>query len=401
MKRQSWIGVLSERAGPLIEPALCFLQRQRAGDSDSFRGGTEGIRWLARELVAFAYLESVSDEEEQAFVEGAGALLGLILIDHLPEARHAAQAGAHRVRIGAYAFIDPFAAIERALEARDIPKALAASLAEAEREARGVGAMSRVVRTLAELLLLERPHLRVAGQFDARLMLAGRNDDEQIEIDLTQAIRATSSQSAQAVQDVARRLISLLPGAQEPEQDFHDLRSRIVPRICRTDAVTSLSKQGRAELFRSEFVSDLSIAILVEHEGRARYLRTREVEAFAISSADLLAYAIENLLLRSTQFRLSELDREAKGCFITRTGDGRDSTRVLLPSVRALLRERFGDHVAVGIPHRDAFLCCDASDSHSVTTIRARVTLDAARAPHRLTDELFRCTPSGLTSHVP
>jgi uncharacterized protein YtpQ (UPF0354 family) len=402
--RQSWIGGLSERAGPLIEPALRFLQRYRSPTLGEFGGGVEGVRWLARELVTFAYLETVSDRDEHDFVEGAGALLGLILIDHLADARHAARNGTHRIRIGAYAFFDPFGAVEQALDAEDVHKSLAASLACAERDGRGVGAMSRVVRTLSDLLRIERPRLRIARQFDAQLTLVDSDrdgdDESEIDLDLTQAIRATASQGMEAIHEVARRMISLLPGAPEPELALGELRARIVPRICRTDLMTSLSAQGCTELFQVAFVGELSIAVLIEHEGRARYLRTREATALAMPSAALLEHALDNLLARSARFRLSDMSHDAKGCLITRTGDGRDSTRVLLPSVRRLLRERLGEEVVVGIPHRDAFLCCDARDPATLTLMKERVSSDAARAPHRLSDELFRCTTEGLTPHV-
>jgi hypothetical protein len=82
--------------------------------------------------------------------------------------------------------------------------------------------------------------------------------------------------------------------------------------------------------------------------------------------------------------------------FVARTGDGRDSARVVLPALPSELRARIGPRVALALPHRDTFFACDADNAPLVQAMRARAQEDAARAPHRLSDRVFLFDEHGL-----
>ena len=114
----SWLNErLLERGGALSSVAQRFLNERLGERVATFRGGSAGIVFLCEEVLRFLALEQVSDEEERLFIEGAGALLGLLLIDHVEDAAHVARGAVHRVRLGKYGFFDPFAAIDRVLDA--------------------------------------------------------------------------------------------------------------------------------------------------------------------------------------------------------------------------------------------------------------------------------------------
>ena len=144
-----------------------------------------------------------SAADEHKFVEGAGAYLGLLLLDHLPAASHVANSGEHRLRVGRHGFFDPFAAVAHALEAADAPRALIDAVKRAEAEAEGSGPTARVV---SEVLgrLASQPALRVLGHFDHKLWL--EIDGTRMEIDLARVIAVTQGEPKSVLEHAVARL---------------------------------------------------------------------------------------------------------------------------------------------------------------------------------------------------
>ena len=103
---------LRQRAGALSGAAEGFLTRWLGPGAVHFRGGRDGLVALCRAIEGFARHDDVDEETDRRFVEGAGALLGVLLIDHLEGASYAARGALHRVRLGRHGFFDPFAAVE-------------------------------------------------------------------------------------------------------------------------------------------------------------------------------------------------------------------------------------------------------------------------------------------------
>jgi uncharacterized protein YtpQ (UPF0354 family) len=388
-----------QRAGALSGSAERFVAERWGGRGEDYRGGHDGLRALCKELERFVYAHDVDEESERRFVEGAGALLGVLLIEHVADAAHASLAGQHRVRLGAYGFFDPFSAVDRALDAPDVRRALASEVAHAEAEAQATGPLSRLVAALSALLAAERPDLTIQAQFECTLTLALRDSDETLELDVRRAVETTRDQQQTAVESVARRLLSILPGAPREEHGALDeLHKRLVPRLARSAALRELTSRGQNVLFARPLVSELCVALLLEQEGRARYVRSDELASFGLSPDEALALGLANLRERSARARIVRDELEHGAVFVARSGDGRDSARVLLPELFAELSERIGGQVAVAVPHRDTFFACAADNGALVRCMVERAAYDAARAPHALSPHAFALSSAGLSA---
>lgn len=396
-----WLSAsLRSRASVLASTAERFLAERLGAEAAAFRGGRDGLASLCRQMERWVFRDDVIDEEaERRFVEGAGALLGLLLIEHLGDARYVALGSTHRVRLGRYGFFDPFEAVDRALDAPDVRAELARQVAVAEAEAAARGPVSRVVAALLEAIEHERPDLTFDEQFDVSLWLRTQVGDERLEIDLRRAVESTRDQGNQAVEQVARRLLSLLPGpsgAPEPFAAWDDVCTRLIPRITRTDALRELDGHGTSALHATPLTEELMIALLVEYEGRARYVRQRELDAWGLSSDEALDCALANLAARSEQSRIACAETPHGPLLVARTGDGRDSARVLLRSLYDALSARLGERVCVGVPHRDTFFACSGDNDALLRELAQRTARDAERAPHRLSARIFELSPAGF-----
>jgi uncharacterized protein YtpQ (UPF0354 family) len=392
-----WLSAsLRSRASVLAPTAERFLHEWLGDEARHFRGGAQGLVALCQHMERWVFREDVGEESERRFVEGAGALLGLLLIDHLGDAQHAERGSVHRLRLGRHGFFDPFAAVDGALEAEDVRAELSRQVAVAEAEAKTRGPVSRVVASLLGLVERERPELIFDEQFESSLWLRCTSSGERIEIDLRRAIESTRDQDEHAVREVARRLLAMLPGAAEPRAELDEVRGRIVPRLARTDTLRELATHADNALFSAPLADELRIALLVEHDGRARYVQQRELARWSIAEATLLELARENLAARSARARLGAIDTAHGPLLIARTGDGRDSARVLLKSLYGALSARLGERVFVGLPHRDTFFACGEGNPALFAELARRTAVDAARAPHRLSERVFELTADGL-----
>jgi uncharacterized protein YtpQ (UPF0354 family) len=393
-----WLTALvRQRAGALSGAAERFVDEHWGASATPYRGGQAGLVALCRQLQRFAHAPDIDEEGERRFVEGAGALLGVLLIEHLGDASYAGERGVHRVRLGAHGFFDPFAAIDRALDAPDIRVGLMRELERAEAEAAARGPLSRVAAALCQAIASERPDLELAGQFDCELRLVRRTSGESIEIDLRRAVETTRDQDQRAVDRVARRLLSLLPGAPaQPALGLEELAPRLLPRLVRAEALRDLTSHGQHVLFAQTLTEELSVALLAEFDGRARYVRTDELAQLDLAPQQALWQALDNLRAKSERTRVVREDGSGGALFVARTGDGRDSARVLLPELHAELTERIGPSVCVALPHRDTFFACAAERDALCAAMARRAADDAARAPHALSARLFMLAPGQL-----
>jgi uncharacterized protein YtpQ (UPF0354 family) len=253
-----------------------------------------------------------------------------------------------------------------------------------------------VAANLVTALERERQDLELDDLFECTLKLRLRESGEPVEVDLKRAVDTTRDQGADAVERVTQRLLSMLPGAPEVRLERAELEARLMPRLVRTDTVRDLSSSGKHLLASRPFTDDLSIALLLEYEGRARYVRGDELEAAGMGFGDALSLARKNLAARSERARIVRSDTPHGPLFVARTGDGRDSARVLLATLYAELRARLGPAIAVGIPHRDTFMACPAENSALLGALSQRVRDDAQRAPHRLSERLYLLSEAGL-----
>jgi uncharacterized protein YtpQ (UPF0354 family) len=395
---------LTDKGGALVPAAQAFLRGHLGARAREFRGGRSGIVFLCEVILHFVSPDEASahsgdhasEEAEHRFIEGAGALLGLLLIDHVGDGAHVARGSTHRVRLGPYGFFDPFAAIDRVLDAPSPKQELMRQIGLAEAEGAGTGAIARVVTQLLTQLRRERPDLQLVDHFDLTLKLASSEQSEPLEIDLRRAVESTRDQDARAVGHVTQRILSMLPGATDTRIALDEARERLMPRLVRSEALRDLSASGKSLLAGTPLTADLSVALLLEYEGRARYVREGDLSAWQIPFEQAFEIAWRNLAARSKASRIAREDTPHGTLFVARTGDGRDSARVVLPALPSELRTRIGARVALALPHRDTFLACDADNPQLVALLRARALEDAARAPHRLSDCVFLYDERGL-----
>ena len=98
-----WLSAFENVGGRLVPAARVFVDSEPPPRPST---GAPGIRWLATRLEDFVDRDT-TDIEDDRFVEGAGALLGLLLIEHLG-GRIRERGGSHRVQLGRFGWFDPF-----------------------------------------------------------------------------------------------------------------------------------------------------------------------------------------------------------------------------------------------------------------------------------------------------
>ena len=373
-----WLKGLEDVGGRLVPAARNFVNSEPPSAPSA---GTSGVRWLASRLENFVDRDT-DDTQDDRFVEGAGAFLGLLLIDHLG-GRARERDGCHRVQLGRFGWFDPFVAIQDALDAEDPRARLAEYLAAAEREASDEGAVSRVVRTFADALGRERPDLDIASQFELTVDLTNGAS-----VDLARLERVARDDDPTAATDAARRIISMLPGASSEEATpWHEASSRLLPRLVSKSFLDALP--GDRTLHAEPLGADIHVALQLRYGSRARYLRASEVSTWPVSRGAVQQQALENLAGKSRSLRLENV---AEGVMRVRQGDGLDGARLLLPDLAGRLARLADASWVAAAPHRDVLLLAHGEGIPPL----AKYTEDALRrAPHPISGALFEITSLG------
>jgi hypothetical protein len=299
----------------------------------------------------------------------------------------------HRIRLGRFGFFDPFGAMESIIDAEDPRDELVRVVRLAEAEAGGTGPVSRVVTSLSEALARREPPLAVREHFERYVRLS-----DETEIDLGRIVGATEDGTPAAVARSVDKLLGFL-GNERTIVPWEEARSRLLPRLVSPDFTDNLpdGAKGRGELAIESLTPSLHLALLLGHEGRSRFVRQDEVDAWGTSFAEAAAIAKENLARRSDAARFARLDTEAGPLVIARSGDGLDSARLVLPTLHDVLSPELGSPFLASVPHRDTLLAAPTGPTTIVAALRERTRDDAARAPHRISDALFLVAPDGIS----
>lgn len=307
----SWIDDLRSRCGPLSDAALTFAAHHSLERDPP--AGAAGLLLLAGCVEELLDRDDGGDDElERRFVEGAGSYLGLLLCKAMPEARHTRMGERHGLAFGARAFFDPFAAIERVLEADDVR----ASLAE-------------------------------------QVELCERN---------------------------ARRDPPLLA----------DVSERILPRVVGPALLAEVHRQvGGHALYTRPFAGEARLMFLVREAERGRYVAEPDLARWGATPEELLRVALSNLARDSDRARLFRIEHDEGVLIAARTGDGLDSSRVLLPGLHDVLAPELGSPFAVAIPHRDALLACSLEHPGSLRLLQERAAAECTRSRYGITRELL------------
>lgn len=373
-----WLDALESVGGRLVPAARVFVDSEPPPAPGV---GVSGIRWLAAQLEDFVDRDT-DDAEDDRFVEGAGSLLGLLLIHHLGgQARE--RDGCHRVQLGRFGWFDPFGAIQDSLDAEDPRSRLSEYLSVAEREAAEQGPVSRVVRAFANTLEQERPDLDIESLFELTVDL-----NNGASVDLSRLERVARGEDEDAMKEAARRIVSMLPGADTQQATpWHEAAPRLLPRLVSRRFLDSLPREQ--SLYSEDVCDDVHLALQLRYGERARYVRPSEVDGWALERTAVRQQAIENLSSKSRKLRLERL---SDGVLRVRQGDGLDGVRLLLPDLSARLRRLVDTQWVATAPHRDVLLLGYGEAVHEL----AKRAEDAVlRAPHPISASMFAVTPHG------
>jgi len=373
-----WLSALEDVGGRLVPTARDFMGSRGHPLPGA---GVPGIRWLAAQLEDFVDRDTDGAADDR-FVEGAGALLGLLLIDHLG-GRTRERDGCHRVQLGRFGWFDPFGAIHEVLDAEDPRHCLSEYLAIAECEAAENGPVSRVVRVFADALGRARPDLDIESQFELTVEL-----NNGASVDLARLERVARDQDDADAAEAAQRIVSMLPGASSPEEtSWNEAAARLLPRLVSGPFLRSLPDEQT--LYEEEIGNDLHLTLQLRYGTRARYVRCAEVDSWALERAGTRQQAIENLAAMSRSLRLERINN---AIVRIRQGDGLDGARLLLPDLAERLARLETTSWLAAAPHRDVLLLA----AHDAAEELSRRAEDATRrAPHPISSSLFAITPQG------
>jgi hypothetical protein len=384
----AWL-LAHDELGPLLPAAVRFVSHE--GGSALARGAA-ALAWLSRRIDVFASRE-VSAREEAEFVEGAGALLAAVLVDHVGLGSHVERDGVHRLRLGTHGFFDPFPAVETALAASSARAALVTEVARAEAEAAGLAGYGRVASIFERVLADVRPDFSIEDRFEGRLWLSTLDCNAEgapIEVDLGRVVSLADGQSDAAVEGAVRKLVSMLPGGTAVGVSRDDALGRVLPRI------VGPAFDLRETLYARPLPNGARLGLVLAYDGRCRFVHGRELEGWALTADEAVRAALENLAKRSVRARFGRIDALDGPIIFARTGDGLDSARLVLPGLVDVLGAELGEPFVATVPHRDALLACRADAPRSFEAMMARVSDDHARAPHRISDKPFLVDRAGL-----
>ena len=382
-----WLDAIRERGGPFVEAARAFWAWRGEGELPR---GEEAIAFLADQVDLFAHETDAADEDDDRFLEGAGALLGLVLADVLG-GRHVVRERAHRVLLGDHGFFDPFAAIDDALDADEPCDALAERIRQAEAEARGEGPVGRVVRGFALALADEVPGARILERFGYEVTL----DDGAI-VDLQRVAEATGDQGFDAVHQAAAKMARMLRREDAERLPWEEAAPRLLPRLVGPSFLDGLPESdARGELYLAPLGADVKVALQLAYPGRARNVRRDEVDAWRAEGGAVRAEAIRNLARRSQQCRFAHVEGDDGAFVVGKTGDGLDAARLLLPTLHRVLRAELEDPLVVAAPHRDTLLAATFTP-WTVGVFQEQVEDAFRKAPHPISAAVFALDELGL-----
>ncbi len=345
--------------------------------------GTASARWLADQI------ERLIDDEDypldEQLVEGAGAFLGLLLIEHFG-GRARERSGCHRVQLGRHGWFDPFGAIDEVLDADDPRACLSSYLAAAQSEAEQSGPVSKVVGLFACVLAEQRPDLSIDTQFGLTLGLSNGAS-----VDLERLRRALEGEPLEAGWQAAARIVSLLPGSGGvAHTSWEEAAPRLLPRLVSDSFIAGLPDEQ--DLHHTGMGHDVSLTLQLRYGSRSRYVRRSELQAWTSEGARPAEQALRNLAERSRSVRLEPVDA---GLYRIRQGDGLDGARLMLPDLSARLAPLSQSPWLLVAPHRDALLLAP-KQPESIRQLRLWAEDAIQRAPHPVSAALFELSARGL-----
>lgn len=343
--------------------------------------GGPGLRNLAALLEHLCEGIDEGQLSEDAVLEGAGALLAVLIADAL-SGTFVRSSDQVLLRIGAYGCFNPFDAVRRALDDDEPAGALRDEVALAEAEANGTGPHASVVKEV-----VSQVHAKTTFSF-VSCDHAHVTFTDSLQITLAPLLRACAGEAAEVLSATVGRVVGSIPQSNGERQSWDEVAARLMPRLVSAAFMQQMQPRG---LVFVPLLADLHLAFVVEDGKMFRYLRDDEVPAPFKGS--LSSRAVENLEARSSEVRVRSYGADPRAInprFAPLSqltyGDGFDASRLCLPALCRALCERFGADCALSVPHRDALLVAAGSQRE----LLKEATEDAfTRAPHALSRLLF------------
>ena len=143
---------------------------------------------------------------------------------------------------------------------------------------------------------------------------------------------------------------------------------------------------------RQPLAGDVRIAFIVREPGRARYVRSDEAARWNEQPHELRAPACATSRAAARRRGCCASTASKVSLVVARTGDGLDSSRLLLPGLHDLLAAELGTPFAAAVPHRDALFACSLREPATLRALRERAR---SKKPHaRRTRSARRCSRS-------
>ncbi|HET6250337.1 MAG TPA: DUF1444 family protein [Tepidisphaeraceae bacterium] len=214
-------------------------------------------------------------------------------------------------------------------------------------------------------------------------------------VSLENLYRLAVLQPEEMRRNVERWMVELLRAAEgSPDRNgsYESLKERILPMILPEDAGAA-----HADTVSEPLIEGLRIAYAIDSDRTIAYIPRAQFEEWKMSTDDLHAQALDNLVARSETMEASAAqDDDGKiSLILFQTGDGYDASRLLLPTLHERLREHLGSPFAAAIPTRDMLLCF-RSDAQTVGRVKKQVADDYRSLPHQVTDRLLLITADGI-----
>ena len=216
-------------------------------------------------------------------------------------------------------------------------------------------------------------------------------------VSLENLYRLAVLQPEEMRRNIERWMVELLRAAEgSPDRtgSYESLKERILPMILPEDA-----GEAHADTVSEPLIEGLRIAYAIDSDRTIAYIPKAQFDEWEVSTDDLHAQALDNLVARSeTMVASAAQDDDGKiSLILFQTGDGYDASRLLLPTLHERLREHLGSPFAAAIPTRDLLLCF-RSDAETVQRVKEQVAEDYRRMPHQVTDKLLLVTPDGIAT---
>lgn len=147
------------------------------------------------------------------------------------------------------------------------------------------------------------------------------------------------------------------------------------------------------------FLDEVLISVVVDAEHGYAYVRTEDVERWAVSLIDLYESACENLTEASQNLGVSYY-QGPPAIIALDTNDGYAAARILLPSLRQFVTERLGSPFCAGIPNRDFLIMWSAeSDNEFQSRMKSQLVEDTLSRSHPLSNRILKVTDDTIDSY--